>query len=132
MDYLHGLPSSVVPGVRLNESCDATSIFALPSRGRSHPMIPRLLLHGFYTSLHDKSIRAHIKLGKNGDLPLLKNHFRKCVKLSSRQRIVAQSVELTMKGLFSPLYVPETEANDLFSAISDRKLLLSSGNSDVQ
>ena len=29
--------------------------------------------------------------------------------------MVAQSVELTMKGLFPPLYVTETEANNLFS-----------------
>ena len=43
--------------------------------------------------------------------------------------MVAQSVELTMKGLFPPLYVPETEANDL--SISDRWWLLLSGNSDV-
>ena len=40
---------------------------------------------------------------------------QKCVKLSSRQKMVAQSVGLTMKGLFSPLYVPESEVNDLFS-----------------
>ena len=64
------------------------------------------------------------------DLPVLETTFRKCVKLSSRQKVVAQFVELTMKGLFPPLYVPETEANDL-SSISDRWWLLLSGNSDV-
>ena len=45
----------------------------------------------------------------------LKNHFRKCVKLSARQKMLAQSVHLTVKGLLRPLYVPDTGAKDLFS-----------------
>ena len=34
----------------------------------------------------------------------IKNHFRKCVKLSSRQKVVPQSVKLSRKGLFPPFY----------------------------
>ena len=60
---------------------DMVAAIPPPKKRRSHFMIPRLLLHGFYTRLHVYVlIRTYASTSnwvKMADLPLLKNQFRK-------------------------------------------------------